>query len=102
MSLVSPAILRGLGRVGLVLPQHEPVVLDGRAAARGVDDHGIEPATLDLAGPGVDVGLGRAERRPLLAHVMGEGAAAAGAGRHDHLDAVTGEEADGRLIDLGG
>ncbi len=58
------------------------------------------PCAVDLAPPGVDVGPGGGERRPLLAHVMGERAAAAGAAGDHDLDAVPGEQADRRLVDL--
>ena len=90
----------GLGGVGRVLAQHEPVVLDRGAAARGVDHHRIEAGALELAPPGVDVGPSGAQRRALLAHVMGERAAAAGPLGDDHLDAVPGEQTDGGLVDL--
>ena len=53
-------------RCGLVLPrrivgQHVAVVLHRRAAARGVDDDGVETGPVDLPQPGLDVALG--ERR---------------------------------------
>ncbi len=47
---------RRLLGIGRIVAQHEAVILDLRAAARGVDDDGVEPAALDLALPGVDVG----------------------------------------------
>ena len=91
---------RGLLRVGAVLAQHEAVVLDRGAAARGVDHDGIEPGAVELAAPGVDAGARLAQRRMLLAHVMGERAAAAGPSGDHHLGAVPGQQADGRLVDL--
>ena len=80
--------------------EHEAVILDRRAAARGVDDDGVEPGAVDLARPGVDVGA-RAGRAPRsLPDVMGERAAAAGARGDHHLDAVAGQQPDRRLVDL--
>ena len=86
---------------GRVFAQHEAVVLDRGAAARGVDDHGVEAAALELARPGGDVGPGRVQGRPLHAQVVGQRAAAAGAPRHHHLDPMAGQDPDRRLVDLG-
>ena len=79
-----------------------PVVLDGGAAARGVDDDGIDAvAPVHQLGPGVDVALGEGDRFGLAAHVMHQRAAAAGAGRHLHVDAAPRQQADGGVVDLG-
>jgi hypothetical protein len=50
--------------------------------------------------PSVDVGLDTAVCQRLLAHVVGERATAAGLGRDYHLDAMAGQEPDGRVVDL--
>ncbi len=81
-----------------VLAEHEAVVLDGGAAARGIDHDGVEALARDLARPGLDIGPG--EIVPLLPEVMVQGAAAARAARHDDLAAVPGEKPDGGLVDL--
>ena len=57
---------RRLFGIGRIEAQHEAVVLDRRAAARGGDDDGIEPALIDRARPGVDI-LPRRGERLLLA-----------------------------------
>ena len=57
------------------------------------------PCAVDLAAPGGDVGAGQGVAPALFAHVMGERAAAARALGHHHLDAMAGEQADGRLVD---
>ena len=62
----------GLLRIGGIEPQHVAIVLDGGAAARGGDDHGIDIGL----GPLVDGAAGAGQRILLLAHVVGERAAA--------------------------
>ena len=90
-----------LGVLGLAL-QHVAVVLDRGAAARGVDDDGVDRiALLDHLGPGVDVALGHGDAGGLVAHVMDERAAAAGARRHHDVDAAARQQADGGVVDLG-
>ena len=54
-----------------------------------------------LLRPGVDVALGEGHAPPLAAHVMGERAAAAGAGRDHDVDAAAREQADGGVVDAG-
>ena len=69
--------LRGIGRI---VAQHEAVVLDRRAAARGGDDDGVEPLALDLARSRRRYWRARGERAVLAAHMMDERAAAAAPG----------------------
>ena len=54
---------RRLLGVGGIVGEHEAVVLDRRAAARGGDDDRLQAAVVDLARPGVDVGARLRERR---------------------------------------
>ena len=81
--------------------EHEAVVLHRGAAAGGVDDDRVQPVAFGLAAPGRDVGAGAGHRRVVLAHVVGQRAAAAGALCHHHLDAEPGQQADRRLVDRG-
>ena len=77
------------------------IVLDRGAAARGIDDHGVEPLALHFAHPGGDIGAGRGPGGVLVAHVLGQGAATAGApGDHD-LAAVAAQQADCGFVDPG-
>jgi hypothetical protein len=87
--------------VSYVFAEHKAVILDRRAAARGVDYNHVEPGGESLALPRIDVGARETKRRRRLAKVMGEGAAAAtAAGDHD-LATMAGQQADRRLIDFG-
>ena len=81
--------------------QHVPVVLDGGAAARGVDDDGVEPLAAVLGDPGADVARGLGVALALLAHVVDERPAAALAPRDHHLGAEPRQQPDRRVVDLG-
>ncbi len=70
-----------------MVPQPEAVI---RIASRSVE-----------RGPGVDIGARLRQRLVLAAHVMDQRAAAAGAVRQHHLDAVARQHADRRGVDLG-
>ena len=92
---------RPLGVAGLVL-EHVAVVLHRGAAARRVDDHGVDRlALLHHARPGIDVALGHGDGGRLLAQMMHQRPAAAGVGGHLDVDAAAGEQADGGVVDLG-
>ena len=91
----------GLLGIGRILPEHEAVILDRRAAARRGDDDGVEPLPVHLGDPGVDVALGEGVALLVPAHVMDERAAAPLPLRLHHLDAVAVEEPDGRLVEAG-
>src|SRR5262245_28447748 len=53
-----PRDARGLVRIVRIAAQHEPIILDRRAATRRGDQDGIEPLALDLGAPGVDLAAG--------------------------------------------
>ena len=63
---------RGPCRIDGIKAQHEAIVLDRRAAARGGDDDRIDPCI----GPVMDIAPRPPDGIGLLAHVMGERAAA--------------------------
>ena len=63
---------RRLFGIGRVLAQHEAVILDGGAAARGVDRRSRRARRRALALPGVDIGAGEGERRRLLPEMVDE------------------------------
>ena len=86
----------GLGRVA----EHEAVILHRGAAARGVDDHGVQPRAVGLAGPGRDVGAGTGHAPVVLPHMMGQRAAAPRTLGHHHLDAQACQQSDGGGVDL--
>ena len=92
--------------LGLLLPhrivgQQVAIVLHGGAAARGIDDDGVETRTVDLTQPCFDVALGERERGLLASEMQDGGAAAARAGGDHDLDIVAGEQAHRRLVDIG-
>lgn len=85
-----------LGPVGVVA-EEMAVVLHGGAAAGGVDEDRVD---LGLFEEGDD-GLGHGGRFGVEAGVEHEGSAAGLAGRDDDLAAFGGEDAGGRLVDVG-
>src|SRR3984893_6126409 len=93
---------RRLFRIGRILAQHEAVVLDGRAATRGIDHDGVEPGGEALALPRIDVGPREPESSSLLPEMVDERTAATAALRHHDLAAMTGQKPDRRLVDLRG
>ncbi len=80
--------------------QHETVILEGRAAARGGDQDGVE--RLRRLGPDRDIAAGGLQGLVLAPHVMDDAAAAPLPLRHHHLDAVAGQHADRRVQDRWG
>ena len=101
MSLAMAETRARLLGIGRVVAEHEAVILDRRAAARGGDDDGVEPLPVHLGDPGVDVALGEGVALRVAAHVVDERAAAALPLRLHHLDAVPVEQADGGLVEAG-
>ena len=95
---------RGHGRRRLAefrpVAEQVGVVLDRGAAPGGVGDDGVEAAALDLAPPRPHAPLRRAQRRPFVAEMKVERAAAAGALGDDHLASVPPQDAHRRLVDL--
>ena len=86
MSLAMLRDPRGLLGISRIVPEHEAVILDRRAAARGGDHDGVEPLPVHLGDPGVDVALGEGVPLLVAAHVVDEGAAAPLPLRLHHLD----------------
>ena len=82
---------RRLLRVGRILAQHKPIILDRRAAARGVDHDGVEPGRQALAFPSIDVGASEIESGGLLPEMVDERPATAAAPCHDHFAAMPGQ-----------
>ena len=89
---------RGIFRLAL---QQVAVVLDHGAATRRVDDDGVDRTFGELLRPGVNVALGVGDGGSLVAQVVGERAAAAGAGRYHDVDAAPGEQPYGGVVDAG-
>ena len=70
-----------LGRISGVVREQVGVVLHRGAAARGVDNDGIQGPVLALQMPGIDIGPRHGLRIGLLAHMQRQRAAAAHAVR---------------------
>ena len=77
------------------------VILDSRAAARGVDDQRVQPFAVHLGRQRADVGGGHGVAFGRAAHVVGQRAAAADASGDHDLAAVAAQQADGRVVDVG-
>ena len=92
---------RRLFRIGRILAQREAVVLDCRAATRGIDHDGVEPGGEALARPRIDVGPRETKSSSLPPEMMDERTAATAALRHHDLATMTGQKPDCRLVDLG-
>src|ERR1700677_2269622 len=93
---------RNLGGAGgeiAVLTQHETKVLNDGAAARCRHQDGIEAAAIGLRKPGGYVGASEGRCCVLAAHMMGQCAATLLVFDQYDLDAVTGQQADGGLVD---
>ena len=102
MSRASAEMRAALVGIGGSVAEHEAVILDRRAAARGVDDDRVEPAAL----------RSRASRRrywraparapaPRWPRWWTSAPQQPLARGDDHLDAVPGQQPDRRLVDLG-
>ena len=87
----------GFLRIGRIEPQHVAIVLDGGAAARGRDDHGIDICLRPL----VDRAPCAGQCIILLAHVMGERSAAGLLARDHDLIAKPRQQAERRRVDAG-
>ena len=87
------------GMTGIVCEQ-VGVILHRGAAARGVDNDGVERPMLALQMPGVDVLPGHRLCLGLVAHVQRQRPAAAHAIRQHHVVAQIVEEAHGGVVDL--
>ena len=91
---------RGLFPAHRVAGEQPSIILDHGAATRRVDDHRVQPAPFQFGVPGIDIARRRRARHVRLAHMQGEGAAAAGFGRDNDLDAVAGQQPERRRVDL--
>ena len=76
------------------------VIFDGGAAARRVDDNGIDAALGDLLAPGIDIGFGRPDCFIFTTDVLAQGAAASGSRRDDDVDAAAREQPDRGVVDF--
>ena len=83
------------------MAEHVAIVLHRGPAARGVDDHGVQPVAPDFGHEGGNAARRRGLRLGGLAHVMGQCPAAALTARNDHLAAQTAQQADGGIVDVG-
>ena len=78
MSLVRSEMRAAFFRPQRILTQHIAIVLHRSAAARGIDNDGIEPVVLYLPRPSGDVGLGGGMGGIFAPHVVDQGTAAGG------------------------
>ena len=74
------------------------IILDRGAAARGVDDHGIE--SLELCAERRDVGCCKCAALFGTSHMQRQCATAADAGRDDNFAAVALQDPDGGRVDI--
>ena len=82
-------------RIDRIKAQHEAIILDRRAAARGGDDDRIDPGI----GPVMHIAPGPPDGIRLLAHMMGERAATGFASGNHHFVTQPRQKADGGGID---
>ena len=101
-SLASAETRAAFCRVGRVVAEHVAVVLDRGAAARRGDHDRVEPAAVDLAIQASMLRLAqRVARRASLPMWWTSAPQQPSPARQHDLDAEPGQQADGRLVDLG-
>lgn len=89
------------GRDGVVaVLQQMDVVLDGCAAARCIDQDGVQALAVDFRDPGPHVGLGEFSGLLAVAHVQIQRAAAGRRGRYDHFATQARQQAYRRVVDV--
>src|SRR5271155_1397576 len=83
-----------------VAPQGTSILLDHVAAARRIDEYGLDRARFDQRPPGIDVAAHVGKSARLVSEMCAQRSAASAAARVDHLDTCRVQHAHRRPIDV--